>query len=135
MERGSGRHRTCPPLAIPPGANIPVVSRVVGHEPIRVLWRRSRRPPVTGMPLVRWGSGLPLASHLADLQLPHFILEVGDVLSAISNIRVNLLLYERVIRRLPHVRRSVDKGLFPLDLAVDRGHELIVAVHDCGIGL
>ena len=86
----------------------------------------------TRMPLVSWGARL-IAAQLAELQFPHFLFKVGNVLPAISNVRVHFLLHQRVIGRLPHVRRSGDEGLLPLDLAVDGGHKLIVTVHDCGI--
>lgn len=60
-----------------------------------------------------------------DLQLLHLLLQIRDVLAAIANVRIDPLLHEWVIGGLPHVGRSGDQSLFPLDLAVDRGNELV----------
>ena len=60
-----------------------------------------------------------------ELKLLHLLLQVGDIFPAIADIRIHPLLHEGIIGRTPHVSRSSDQGLLPLDLAVDRGNEFV----------
>ena len=78
------------------------------------------------------GGTATIVLDATDLKLSHLLLQVGNVFPAIADIRVDSLLDEGVIGGLPHVGRSGYEGLFPLDLAIDRGNEL-VPVHFGGL--
>lgn len=69
--------------------------------------------------------GATFLIHLTDLQLSHFLLQVSNILAAIANVGVDSLLHEGIVSRLPHVTGSGDEGLLPLDLAEDRGDQLV----------
>jgi hypothetical protein len=66
---------------------------------------------------------------LTKLQLSHLLLEVGDIFATIADVGVDALLDQNVVGGLSHITGGGDEGFLPLDLAVDRGNEL-VAVHD-----
>ena len=68
---------------------------------------------------LRWGT-TAIIFDATDLQLLHLLLQISNVFAAVADIRIHPLLHERVIGGLPHVGRSGNQGLFPLDLAVDR---------------
>lgn len=95
-----------------------------------VLWRGYRARSARRVTLVS-GGATTLLFELADLQLSNLLFKVGDILAAIADVGVDPLLDEGIVGRLPHVTRSGDQGLLPLDLAVDRGNKL-VTVHDGG---
>lgn len=94
----------------------------------RGYWGRAQRIRMTAL------SGRATTAIMLDLpnlKLLQLLLQIGNVLPAIADVRIDPLLHKVIIGRLPHVGRSGDESLFPLDLAVDRGNEL-APVHFIG---